>query len=220
LNESRGSFGAAQSRFKDISSMDVTGASALFMPLRSGRNAGTTRVYRLTITLERIRPAIWRRFEVPGAITLAKLHRVLQRVMGWRDTHLHQFFVDGRGVGVRDPESVDQVEDEKKLTLAEVAPAVGTKLVYLYDFSDYWRHEVLVVAIDPPGETRHPICLAGERACPPEECGGWNGYEVFLTAIQDPRHEEYEEMLAWAGGPFDPEAFDVQAVNRSLKAMR
>ena len=190
------------------------------MPARNGRNAGTTRVYRLTITLERIRPAIWRRFEVPGAITLAKLHRVLQRVMGWRERHLHQFFVDGRGVGVRDPESGDQVEDEKKLTLAEVAPAVGTKFVYLYDFSEYWQHELLVVAIDPSGETRDPICLAGERACPPEDCGGRNGYEAFLTAIQDPSHEEYEEMLAWAGGPFDPEAFDAHAVNRSLKAMR
>src|SRR5436309_581321 len=123
-------------------------------------------------------------------------------------------------VGLRDPESGDEVEDEKKLTLAEVAPAVGTQLAYVYDFSDYWRHEVLVVAIDPPGETRSPICLAGERACPPEDCGGRRGYEAFLTAIQDPSHAEHEETLAWAGGRFDPEAFDVQAVNRSLKAMR
>ena len=190
------------------------------MPARNGRNAGTTRVYRLTITLEGIRPAIWRRFEVSSAITVAKLHRVLQRVMGWCDTHLHQFFVDGRAVGVRDRESGDEVEDEKKLTLAEVAPAVGTKIVYLYDFGDYWRHEVLVVAIDPPGETRSPTCLAGERACPPEDCGGRRGYEAFLTAIQHPNHEEYEETLAWAGGRFDPEAFDVHAVNRSLRAMR
>ena len=124
------------------------------MPVREGRNAGTSPVYRLTITLRGIRPAIWRCVEVPSTITLAKLHRVLQRVMGWRDTHLHQFFVDGRGIGVRDPESGDEVEDEKRLTLVEVAPAVGTKLVYLYDFSDYWQHEVLVAAIDPPGELR------------------------------------------------------------------
>jgi hypothetical protein len=93
-------------------------------------------------------------------------------------------------------------------------------MVYLYDFGDYWRHEVLVTAIDRPGETRDPICLAGERACPPEDCGGRHGYEAFLTAIQDPNHEEYEETLAWAGGHFDPEAFDVRAVNRALKAMR
>jgi hypothetical protein len=190
------------------------------MPARNGGNAGTPGVYRLTITLEGIRPAIWRRFEVPSTITLAKLHRVLQRVMGWRDTHLHHFFVGARGVGVRDPESGDEVEDEKKRTLAEVAPVVGTKLEYVYDFSDYWRHEVLVVAIDPAGERRYPICLAGERACPPEDCGGRRGYEAFLTAIQDPSHEEYEETLAWAGGRFDPEAFDLESVNRALKAIR
>ena len=190
------------------------------MPARNGGNAGTPRVYRLTITLEGIRPAIWRRFEVPSTITLAKLHRVLQHVMGWRDTHLHHFFVDARGVGVRDPESGAEVEDEKKRTLAEVAPGVGTKLEYVYDFSDYWRHEVRVVAIDPAGERRYPICLAGERACPPEDCGGRRGYEEFLTVIQDPRHEEYEETLGWAGGRFDPEAFDLESVNRALKAIR
>jgi hypothetical protein len=190
------------------------------MPAQNGGNGGTTRVYRLTITLEGIQPAIWRRFEVPSAITLAQLHRVLQRVMGWRDRHLHQFFVGGRGIGVRDPESGETVEDEKKLTLAEVAPAVGTKLVYLYDFGDYWRHEVFVVAIDPPGEAGSPICLAGERACPPEDCGGLHAYEAFVAAIQDPGHEEHEDMLAWAGGRFDPEAFDVQTVNRALRTIR
>ena len=190
------------------------------MPVREGRNAGTSPVYRLTITLRGIRPAIWRCVEVPSTITLAKLHRVLQRVMGWRDTHLHQFFVDGRGIGVRDPESGDEVEDEKRLTLVEVAPAVGTKLVYLYDFSDYWQPEVLVAAIDPPGELRSPVCLAGERACPPEDCGGRSGYEAFLTAIGDPGHDDYEDMLAWAGGRFDPEAFDLESVNRALKAIR
>jgi hypothetical protein len=190
------------------------------MPAHNGGNGGTTRVYRLTITLEGIRPAIWRRFDVPSIITLGQLHRVLQRVMGWRDTHLHQFFVDGRRIGVRDPDSRNIVEDEKKVTLAEMAPAVGTQFGYLYDFGDYWWHEVVVVAIDPPGETRSPICLAGERACPPEDCGGRHGYEAFLIAIQDPRHEEYEETLAWAGGRFDPEAFDVHAVNRSLCTIR
>jgi len=105
---------------------------------------------------------------------------------------------------------------ERGVGVSTVAWGDSTGLI----FSDYWRHEVLVVAIDPPGETRSPICLAGERACPPEDCGGWRGYEAFLTAIQDPSHEEYEETLAWAGGRFDAEAFDVHAVNRSLKAMR
>ena len=61
---------------------------------------------------------------------------------------------------------------------------------------------------------RYPVCVAGERACPPEDCGGVWGYADFLEAIRDPKHEEHESMLEWIGGQFDPEAFDVDELNR------
>lgn len=65
-----------------------------------------------------------------------------------------------------------------------------------------------------------PVCLAGARACPPEDCGGMPGYESFLEALRDPAHEEHDAMLAWVGGSFDPEAFDLKSVNRLLQRMR
>lgn len=58
----------------------------------------------------------------------------------------------------------------------------------------------------------YPRCLAGEGRCPPEDCGGVHGYAEFLTAIIDPDHDQHQELLTWAGGPFDPEAFDPAAV--------
>jgi hypothetical protein len=57
-------------------------------------------------------------------------------------------------------------------------------------------------------QVSYPCCIAGKRACPPEDCGGVWGYEAFLAAISDPNHPEHESMLEWVGGDFDPEAFE------------
>ena len=67
---------------------------------------------------------------------------------------------------------------------------------------------------------KYPRCTKGSRACPPEDCGGPWGYGDFLEAIQTPGHESHEEMLEWVGGEFDPEAFDLDAVNKELAAIR
>jgi hypothetical protein len=80
---------------------------------------------------------------------------------------------------------------------------------YVYDFGDDWVHRVVVekvVRADP--NVAYPCCIGGRRACPPEDCGGVWGYQEFLAAISDPHHPEHESMLEWAGGEFDPEAFD------------
>lgn len=97
----------------------------------------------------------------------------------------------------------------------------GDKLIYEYDFGDGWEHKIRIEKILPAEKgKRYPVCLAGKRACPPEDCGGPPGYERLLEVLRDPKHEEYEETLEWLGGPFDPEAFDVNEVNRMLKSVR
>ena len=84
-----------------------------------------------------------------------------------------------------------------------------------------WRHEVLFEGFPPNDpKAKSPVCLEGERACPPEDCGGPWGYSSFLDAIQNPGHESHEEMLEWVGGEFDPEAFDIEAINRELATLR
>ena len=93
----------------------------------------------------------------------------------------------------------------------------GGKLRYEYDFGDGWEHEIKVEkALDADPTTHYPRCTAGNRACPPDDCGGPFGYEELLRAIQAPSHPEHEEMLDWIGGEFDPEAFDLAGVNRAL----
>lgn len=182
-------------------------------------------VYQIKVTLRGSRPPIWRRFQVPGDVTLYRLHRVLQVVMGWTDSHLHQFIVNEIYYRMPDPDDIPserfEVRDERRARLQALAPQVPFKFVYEYDFGDSWRHELLVEAVqEPRAGSRYPTCLAGKRACPPEDCGGIWGYADFLRAIADPRHPEHETMREWIGGSFDPEAFDLEDVNAALRRMR
>ncbi len=176
-------------------------------------------IYQLKISLRYIRPAIWRRVQVPSDITLAKLHLIIQVAMGWYDSHLHQFIVAGKYYGVPssdDPFDLD-VKDERKTRLKQVLSKSKQKIVYEYDFGDGWEHEILLEKIlEPERNVRYPRCIGGARACPPEDCGGTGGYENFLAAIRDPKHKEHDEYLDWIGGEFDPEEFDLKVVNSAL----
>jgi hypothetical protein len=89
---------------------------------------------------------------------------------------------------------------------------------YTYDFGDNWEHTIQIEkVVDAEPGIRYPRCIDGKRACPPEDCGGAWGYGDFLKAIQDPKHSEHEEMTEWIGGEFDPEEFDLAAVNNGLR---
>jgi Plasmid pRiA4b ORF-3-like protein len=175
-------------------------------------------VYQVKVTLKGSKPPIWRRMQVTSETTLAQLHRILQRVMGWEGYHLYRFVVGGREYG--DPRMLEEMEgeDARKVTLATLVRGEKAKFLYEYDFGDSWDHELLVEKVLPAeAAKRYPVCLTGKRACPPEDCGGVWGYASFLEAIQDPQHPEHEEMVDWVGGEFDPEAFDLDEVNSALQ---
>jgi hypothetical protein len=177
----------------------------------------------LRVELQHLKPAIWRRLLVPAAITLARLHKVLQIAMGWTDSHLHEFEIAGTRYGIPDPDWPDSppVTPESRVTLAQaIAPGVE-QFAYLYDFGDDWAHTVRVEAVlDNAMNAPAPICTEGANCCPPEDVGGVPGYFDFLQAINDPAHEEHAAMLDWIGGAFDPTAFDIDAVNARLLKLR
>jgi hypothetical protein len=180
-------------------------------------------VYRLKITLVGIEPPIWRQIQVPSTIRLCCLHDAFQAVMGWTDSHLHQFEKDGRNWGVPEYDEFDELDliDESETPLGRVLKAEGDGLIYVYDFGDDWRHEVVLEKIIPVNDVvKTPICIGGARRCPPEDVGGVSGYQEFLEVIFDPTHEEYEHLVGWAGGSFHAEEFAVKAVNETLSGMR
>jgi hypothetical protein len=182
----------------------------------------TTRVvYQIKVTLKGSKPPIWRRIQVTSETTLAQLHRILQRVMGWEGYHLYRFVVGGMEYG--DPRMLEEMEgeDARRVTLATLVRGEKCKFLYEYDFGDSWEHELLVEKILPREEGKHyPLCLTGKRACPPEDCGGIWGYVGFLAAIRDPKHPEHKGMLEWIGGEFDPDVFDLDEVNTELQRLK
>jgi hypothetical protein len=185
-------------------------------PLKKG-----SAVYQLKVTLKDSKSPIWRRVQVSADTKLSKLHWVLQEVMGWTNSHLHQFKVGRTYYGEPMPEEDYDVEDERKLTLGQAAPGAKKKFVYEYDFGDSWEHELLVEKVlEPEPGVKYPICVEGKRACPPEDCGGVWGYEEVLEALRDPKDLEHDSWLEWIGGEFDAEKFDLKAVNKALRRLR
>jgi len=179
--------------------------------------------HQLKITLLGIRPPIWRRFQVPSAIRLSHLHRAIQVVMGWTDSHLHQFEKDGQkrwAVVHWLGDEADDVLDEDDMYLDLVLKAEGDSMLYEYDFVDGWQHKIVLEKIILTDVIRKPVCLGGERNCPPEDVGGVPGYEEFLETIFDPTHMEFRNYTTWAGAPFQAEEFDLAAVNEALERMR
>jgi hypothetical protein len=181
----------------------------------------TSMIYQLKITLKDSKPPIWRRLQVEDDTTLYKLHQILQIAMGWTNSHLHQFIADGVYYGEPDPEYGFDMVNEKRSRLKEIVRNVKAKCIYEYDFGDGWDHEIVLEKIlEPEANERYPRCLTGKRHCPPEDIGGVWGYRTFLEAIGDADHPEHDEYLEWVGDAFDPEAFDVEEVNRELKQIR
>jgi hypothetical protein len=179
-------------------------------------------IYQIKITLKHIHPPVWRRIQVPADIKLGKLHRILQVAMGWTDAHLHAFRVRHETYGVPDPDALfdTEMKNERNVHLDRIA-AGGDTFIYEYDFGDGWEHELKTEKVLPTEKgRRYPLCLAGSRACPPEDCGGPPGYKRLLEALRDPKHEDHEEMREWIGDKFDPEAFDLDEVNQILKRVR
>lgn len=176
-------------------------------------------VFQLRIYLRDIEPTIWRRVLVPGNMTLAKLHLVIQGAFGWLDYHLHEFEVYGKryGMVMNEWDDDDEVIDDSDVRLHQFLK-VHDHLSYLYDFGDYWMHDIEVEAAeDVTASLRKAVCLDGARARPPEDCGSLSGFANFLAIMADPTHEEHDDYVTWFDGEFDPEHFSLAETNVEIQ---
>jgi hypothetical protein len=176
----------------------------------------------IKITLRDTEPEPWRRIRVRADIPLDRLHMIIQHAMGWTNSHLHEFEVRNRRFGMMldDDFAMDPPEDERKVRLWDVA-GPRMRFVYRYDFGDGWEHEIKVEKLIEPGSgLSTPMCLAGEFACPPEDCGGPWAYNDMLATLAGPPSEERTHFLEWLGADFDPTAFNLNAVNKRLARIK
>lgn len=163
---------------------------------------------------------VWRRLLVPGSVRLSRLHAMFQAAMGWTDSHLHMFRIGDLIYGSQFDDYPEDELDEKSVTVLQAVRA-QRRFLYEYDFGDSWDHEVVVEEFSVTGwGLKFAVCLDGQNACPPEDVGGPGGYADFLEVLADPSHDEYEHMVGWAGGPFDPDLFDVAVANVALQRVR
>lgn len=189
--------------------------------------------YQLKISLTDSEPLIWRRVIVPPSILLPELHYVIQIAMGWEDAHMHQFFTGKPRVRkyYSPMEYIDsewgdyENMDYTDMVVSEFLVKPKNILGYEYDFGDSWEHDiVLEKLVESDLNIKLPICIEGENACPPEDCGGVGGYESLLEIVNDPKHEDYQEMRDWLGisgkKKYDPTKFDLEKVNKQLRKLK
>ncbi|HEX4377471.1 MAG TPA: plasmid pRiA4b ORF-3 family protein [Steroidobacteraceae bacterium] len=184
---------------------------------------GNPASYILRVELLDIEPLIWRRLRVPRSIAFPRLHEILQLALGWQDSHLYEFRAEELVIGMKDIDDADEregVQDENEWRLRELLDTGVTEFECLYDFGDGWRHRIVVEPATRGGKSGpSPLCLAGENACPPENVGGPHRYVTFLRAIANPAGREHRELVRWIGGIWDPKGFDLNRVNRDLRAL-
>lgn len=176
-------------------------------------------IVRLKITLCDTEPAIWRRVEVASLITLKDLHAVIQAAMGWENYHLYQFHVarqtiNGPGFdepSFEAPRSISAV----RVSLDDLLNSKIKRFDYLYDMGDSWEHELRIEKLltAEPAAT-YPNFIDGAGRCPPEDVGGLPGFYNFLGALEDPNHPDHDELSAWYGQPFDPNAMDEAQIKK------
>ena len=186
------------------------------------------KVYQFHIALKKMKPAIWRRIQVPETYSFWDLHVAIQDAMGWQDYHLHSFRLYDAAtrqlvvLGLPDDAFPDNpTRPDWKAKITDYFTFDNPAGEYEYDFGDSWLHVVKLEKILPvESGVGYPRCMEGERACPPEDCGGVPGYRHLVKVISKPKHKEHKEMLSWVGGRYDPAHFDLQAIKFSNPVFR
>ena len=179
-------------------------------------------LYQFKVTLQDVKPAVWRRIQTSVRYSFWDLHIAIQNAMGWNDTHLHEFRIPhpttGQVESIGIPDDDDfmperEVSHCRERSIADYFSPQNATARYVYDFGDDWNHDVVFEETIVGGERiEHPVCVDGKGACPPEDCGGPHGYAEFLRAIKKPGSPRGSELLAWVGGSFDPNGFNSRAV--------
>jgi hypothetical protein len=198
---------------QDVKIMAKTSAPKTSAP----KTSASKNIITLKVTLRGAKPPVWRRLVVPGTMRLGGLHEAIQAAMGWDDCHLHAFDIGGEQFG--DRRRVDDVTDENLPTMNALLRSPVVRFAYTYDFGDHWEHTIAFEKSEPAVEGHsYPVCIAGKRNCPPEDCGGVWGYQELLAILADPAHPEHAQRIEWIGEEFDPEEFDIELANIALAA--
>ena len=193
--------------------------------LHEGRGSGVKKtprgkVYALRLTVASLQPRIWRRLLVRETMWLSRLHEAIQVLFGWYDYQSHVFFVGAKRYG--NPMNHDGVviEDDRDATLADVRLPEHDRAAYDYLFAEGWHVDIrLEKTVAAEKGAAYPRCVAGERAGPPEDCGGIEAYKDMLYCLKHPETDLGREWREWLEPGHDPEKCNLGAINKALKRL-
>jgi len=178
-------------------------------------------IYQVDISLISIEPVIWRQIEVPSDISMADFHKVIQVSMGWSNKYKHRFVKDMTFYAPTEEFLYEDYSFKEygKLTLKDLLEVVKDKMIYNYDFKDNWAHEVILLKkLEADPNIKYPRIVDGEGNCPPERCGGVDGFYELMDILDNPKHMDYEDTIEWLGEDFDIDFFDLEESNKDLIA--
>ncbi|MCX6285245.1 MAG: plasmid pRiA4b ORF-3 family protein [Bacteroidetes bacterium] len=177
-------------------------------------------MYQLRITIDGITPPIWRTVQVSENYTLYKLHHIIQKIFGWENSHIWCFRAKGEDAPITNPWLWGEgtTRWDKTVKLKTFLKKEGDSILYEYDMGDSWKHTVILETANDE-KIKKPLCIAGKRAGPHEDCGGIGGFNELINHLLHPEKDGYLELLEWLGDDYDPEAFDIANINRNLKSL-
>ena len=181
-------------------------------------------IYQLKISIRGAKPPIWRRVLVTSDSTFYDLHNIIQSIFNWEDYHLYQFYGSRRYTDIQSVEKgmgYGEV-DATQYQISQELKQEKDKIRYTYDFGDDWEHDIVLEKIlEFDDSINYPICTAGRRNGPLEDCGGMWGYNDILYAIETKNFDEFEHLLDDEGNfyykGFDPSYFDKDEINKRLR---
>jgi Plasmid pRiA4b ORF-3-like protein len=150
---------------------------------------------------------------------------------------VYQLRIRGKDYGLSRIGGIGFHDDPRQVHLADFHFRPNERFLYEYDFGDLWQHVVRAERrLEWDDERMYPVCIGGQRAAPPEDCGGpWafmalqdeyspryflDRYADLLESVRagdldEARDQlaELEPLQAW----LELEHFDRRQVNRRLK---
>lgn len=184
--------------------------------------------YEIKVCIKNTHPPVWRRLQIPSGITFGELNAIIQIAFDWGGYHLYEFTAGRTCIGIPDEDSKlygKEISNAKK-TLIDNYVKQYPKIEYIYDFGDYWVHEITIEKIvETDIKLEKPICIKAKMADLPEDCGGPWGYEDLLAVLSDPKNKRYEELKDWVEGVIsnwndDRTYVDREKINQKLEKFK
>jgi len=186
----------------------------------SSKKKAPERGFALRLNIVGCQPRIWRLLLVRESMWLSRLHDSIQVAFDWFDYQTHVFNFDDLRFG--NPLKRDDltIEDDRDITLADLDLEHRERFTYGYLFGEGWQLEIKVekiIALEKG--VAYPNCVAGERAGPPEDCGGLEAFHDMLASLKEPETDLGREWLEWVGPDYEPAVCDLEKINKALKKL-